>query len=271
VVFICFAIIFLMIVMAVFASWIAPYSPVKISLTDRYSPPAWMSSGTAEHLLGTDGLGRDVASRIVHGSRLSLTIAALCIGLSATLGAIVGVVSGYLGGKVDALAMRIVDLFLSVPPILIAIMLAVVIGPSFLNVMLIMTIALWPRFARQMRGEALVIKEQDFVDLARASGVSPMVIMLRHIVPNVMPSLLVLATLQVGYAMLFEASLSFLGVGIPPPKPSWGMMISEGRNLLDQAWWISLFPGISLLLTVLSLNLVGDWVRDRLDPKLRQL
>ena len=188
-----------------------------------------------------------------------------------TVGTLVGLIAGYFGGWIDAVLMRLVDSLLAFPLILMAILLAVVLGPSYGVVLFIVSLFLWPRYARQIRGETLSIKEQDFVAMARVTGDSPLRIMLVHIFPNVVPTLLVLATLQVGLVIILEASLSFLGVGLPPPTPSWGAVVAEGRAYVGSAWWISVFAGLAILITVLSMNLLGDWTRDRLDPKLRQV
>lgn len=256
---------------AVFAPWLAPHSPVQSDITVRLNPPAWMDGGDPRYLLGTDRFGRDILSRIIFGSRVSLIVSLLAIFLSGSIGTVVGLVSGYYGGWVDSALMRLTDIGLSIPMLLIAILLAVVLGPSFENVIVVIGLLLWPRYARQIRGETLSIKEQDFVATARVAGCSDWRIMWVHIFPNVVPTLLVLATLQVGFVILLEASLSFLGVGVPPPQPSWGSIVAEGRQYIATQWWISVLPGIAILLTVLSLNTFGDWVRDRLDPKLRQI
>jgi peptide/nickel transport system permease protein len=230
-----------------------------------------MERGDWEHPLGTDRFGRDVLSRIIYGSRISLIVSLIAIGVAGTIGTLVGLLSGYRGGLTDALLMRLTDVGLSLPTILIAVVLVAVSEPSFGNVILVIALLLWPRFARQIRGETLAIKEQDFVALAVVAGRSSAWIIRRHIFPNVVPTLLVISTLQVGYVILLEGTLSFLGVGVPPPSPAWGLMIADGRGFLATAWWISLFPGLAMLLTVLAVNLLGDWLRDHLDPKLRQL
>jgi len=263
-------IILAFIIMAIFAPFIAPHSPLDGSLVARLRPPAF-AGGSSEHLLGTDRFGRDVFSRIIYGSRVSLSVAVLAILVSATIGTLLGLVAGYKGGWVDSLIMRLVDTALSIPLILMAIVYAVVFGPSYQGVVLIIGLLLWPQFARQIRGEALSVKEQDYVAYARMSGCSPARIIVRHIFPNVVPTLLVLCTLTVGIVVLLEASLSFLGVGVPPPSPTWGGMVSDGRGLIVSAWWLCLFPGLAILFLVLSVNLFGDWVRDWLDPKLRQV
>ena len=256
---------------AVFAFYLAPQSPTEGDITQKLIPPVWMERGDWEHPLGTDRFGRDVLSRIIHGSRISLIVSILAIGVAGTIGTLLGLISGYRGGVTDAILMRVTDVGLSLPTILIAVVLVAVSEPSFGNVVLVIALLLWPRFARQVRGETLAIKEQDFVALAVVAGRSSTWIISRHIFPNVVPTLLVISTLQVGYVVLLEGTLSFLGVGVPPPSPAWGLMIADGRGFLATAWWISLFPGLAMVLTVLSVNLMGDWLRDHLDPKLRQL
>ena len=256
---------------AVFAPYLAPQSPTEADITQKLIPPVWMERGEGRHPLGTDRFGRDVLSRVIYGSRISLVVSLLAIGLSGTFGTALGLISGYRGGLTDSLLMRFADIGLSLPTILIAVVLVAVSEPSFRNVILVISLLLWPRFARQIRGETLGIKEQDFVALAVVAGRSSIWIICRHIFPNVVPTLLVISTLQVGYVILLEGTLSFLGVGVPPPNPAWGLMIADGRGFLATAWWITLFPGLAMLLTVLAVNLMGDWLRDHLDPKLRQL
>ena len=256
---------------AVFAPYLAPHSPTDGDITQKSIPPVWMERGDREHPLGTDRFGRDVLSRIIWGSRISLLVSLVAIGVAGTFGTLLGLISGYRGGLTDTVLMRLTDIGLSLPTILIAVVLVAVSEPSFRNVVLVIALLLWPRFARQIRGETLAIKEHDFVALAVVAGRSSAWIIRRHIFPNVVPTLLVISTLQVGYVILLEGTLSFLGVGVPPPNPAWGLMIADGRGFLATAWWISLFPGLAMLLTVLAVNLMGDWLRDHLDPKLRQL
>ena len=256
-----------LVICAIFAPWLAPRSPVEGSLGERLIEPF----GRADHLLGTDRHGRDTLSRLIHGARISLSVSLVGITLTGLLGGMIGLLAGYTGGWTDSLLMRIVDVSLSLPGILIAVLLSVVFEPSFTNVIVVVVFLLWPSYARLVRGETLGLKHQEFVALARTAGCSALTIMGRHIVPNLLPSVLVLATLHVGYVIVLEAALSFLGVGIPPPTPSWGVMVADGRGLIERAWWVSILPGIAILVTVLSLNILGDWVRDRLDPKLRQV
>jgi len=256
---------------AVFAPYLAPHSPTDGDITQKSIPPVWMERGDREHPLGTDRFGRDMLSRIIWGSRISLLVSLVAIGVAGTFGTLLGLISGYRGGLTDTVLMRLTDIGLSLPTILIAVVLVAVSEPSFRNVVLVIALLLWPRFARQIRGETLAIKEHDFVALAVVAGRSSAWIIRRHIFPNVVPTLLVISTLQVGYVILLEGTLSFLGVGVPPPNPAWGLMIADGRGFLATAWWISLFPGLAMLLTILAVNLMGDWLRDHLDPKLRQL
>jgi peptide/nickel transport system permease protein len=265
------AIVAALVLCGILAPVLAPQSPVEGSLGDRLVPPVGMDGNKPGHLLGTDRLGRDTLSRLIYGARISLSVSVVGITLTGALGSFIGLLAGFVGGWLDTLLMRIVDISLSLPGILIAVLLSVVFEPSFTNVIIVVVFLLWPSYARLVRGETLGIKQQEFVSLARIAGCSSLTIMFRHIVPNLAPSILVLATLHVGYVIVLEAALSFLGVGIPPPTPSWGVMVADGRGLIEQAWWVSILPGIAILVTVLSLNILGDWVRDRLDPKLRQV
>jgi peptide/nickel transport system permease protein len=265
------AIVVALVACATFAPLLAPHSPVEGSLGDRLVPPLGMEGARASHPLGTDRHGRDTLSRLLYGARVSLAVSIVGITLTGSVGSLIGLLAGFLGGWVDVLLMRLVDISLSLPGILIAVLLSVIFEPSFTNVIIVVVVLLWPSYARLARGETLGLAQQDFVALARIAGCSSQTIMVRHIVPNLAPSILVLATLHVGYVIVLEAALSFLGVGIPPPTPSWGVMVADGRGLIEQAWWVSILPGLAILMTVLSLNILGDWVRDRLDPKLRQV
>ena len=262
---------FLLVIPALFAPQVAPYDPLKGSLANRLKPPAWQQGGSIEHVLGTDKLGRDMLSRIIYGARVSLAVSLVAIFVGGVIGTALGMISGYFGGWVDALLMRLVDISLSLPTILLALVLVAAVGPSFGTVITILMIFLWARYARLVRGETLSIKERDFIARARVAGASHIRIMARYIFPNVVNSLVVLATLQVGYVILLESTLSFLGAGLPRPTPAWGLMIADGRELIVTAWWVSMFPGVAIMLTVLSLNLLGDWLRDHLDPKLRNV
>jgi peptide/nickel transport system permease protein len=261
----------LFVIVGAFGPLLAPHSPTVTNLSLRYQPPFWSAGGNWEYPLGTDALGRDILSRVIFGARVSLTFALLAIAVGGSIGTLLGLVAGYYGSWIDAVIMRLVDLAMSIPFLLLAMVFVVIFGPSLMNLVIIVSLLIWAFYARQVRGETLSIKEQNFVALARISGCSTPRIIARHIFPNVLPTLIVLATLQVGWIILMEASLSFLGVGIPPPAPAWGSMVADGRPVLDVAWWISLFPGLCIGAVVLSLNLFGDWLRDTLDPRLRQV
>lgn len=254
---------------ALLAPFITTISPTLAELRDSMLPPGGATDGGLIHLLGTDLFGRDVFSRVVYGARISLSVAAIVIVIGGIVGTILGVVAGYVGGVIDAIVMRVADLVFSLPAILMAIAVAVVLGPSFHNLVIVISILIWPIFARQIRGEAMAIARSDYVMYSVAAGISSWRIMVRHVLPNVVPTLLVLMTLEIGRVILLEATLSFLGAGIPDPEPSWGRMVSDGRVMLQKAWWISFFPGLSILLTVMTCNLIGDWLRDHLDPRLR--
>jgi peptide/nickel transport system permease protein len=255
---------------ALFAPFLAPFDPKVGSLGDRLKPPCWQNGGSSAHILGTDLLGRDVLSRLIYGARISLAVCVLAIVVAGCIGSLLGIISGYLGGWVDTIIMRVVDLALSLPIILLALLFGVLFGPSFSNIILIISLVLWSQYARMARGETLRIKGRDYVDLARTAGCSDPSIMLRHILPNVAGSLIILATLQVGTVIIIESSLSFLGVGIPPPTPSWGSMIAEGRSYVVSAWWLCMIPGLAILFTVLSVNVLGDTLTELLNPALRR-
>ncbi len=242
----------------------------QIDLRFRYTPPWPLAGSTPAHLLGTDRLGRDLLSRMLIGARNSLAVAQLAVFFAAAVGTFLGLISGYMGGWVDVVLMRFVDIMLSFPAILVALIFVVTIGASFWMVVTILALLLWAHFARLVRGEVLSWKARDFVALAKVAGASTLRIMATHVFPNIFNSVMVLATLQVGWAIVVESALSFLGAGIPPPEPTWGNLVAEGRDVLDSAWWISVFPGLAIMLVVLSFNLFGDWLRDVLDPKLRQ-
>jgi peptide/nickel transport system permease protein len=259
------------IVLALGADVIAPHHPYETSLRARFRPPMWEEGGSWDHPLGTDHLGRDIMTRVIYGARVSLAAGLLTVLLAGFVGAAIGLLSGFYGGRIDAVLMRAADATLAFPIILFALILAVTMGPSFFNVITAIAIVLWARYARVIRGEVLSLKERDFVAQARITGCSALRIMTYHLFPNTLNTFIVLLTLQIGYVILVEASLSFLGAGIPSPTPAWGSMVAEGRDYITRAWWVSFFPGVAIMLIVLSLNLLGDWVRDRLDPKLRQI
>ncbi len=265
------AIIVIIVFTSIFAPLLTSHSTTKPSLADRLTPPVWQEGGTWEHPLGTDALGRDLGTRLMYGGRVSLMVAMLTLLIGGGIGTAIGLISGYFGGRIDAVLMRSADSTLAFPIILFAILLVVAIGPNMGNVILAIALVLWARYARVIRGEVLSLKERDFIARARVAGCSHLRIVVFHLFPNTVNTLLVLLTLQVGWVIIVEASLSFLGAGIPPPTPAWGSMVSSGREYVDTAWWVSALPGIAIMLTVVAFNLFGDWLRDTLDPKLRQV
>jgi peptide/nickel transport system permease protein len=248
-----------------------PHDPDRGEIRDRFLPPSFLEGGESAYFLGTDRLGRDIFSRIIYGARISLSISLLVIFLTTLVGTVLGISAGYAGGRTDGFIMRLTDVALSFPGLLLAMLLAVAIGPGYWTVVFALSILGWAPYARLVRGEAIRVNQSDFVAQARISGASPMRIMARHIFPNVTNSLVVMMTLSVGMIILSEAVLSFLGIGVPAPTASWGSMVNDGRTELDRAWWISLFPGTAIGLVVMSGNFLGDWLRDKLDPRLRQL
>jgi peptide/nickel transport system permease protein len=260
-------IIALVVFMAIFANVLTVESPTLPSLTDRLQPPFWEEGGSLSHPLGTDPLGRDILTRLMFGARISLLVAFFTLLLGGMGGAMIGLFSGYMGGKIGTIIMRIADATLAFPIIL----LASTIGASLVNVIYAIAMVLWARYTRIIPGEVLVLKEQDFVAKARVVGCSHFRIMVVYLFPNVVNTLIVLLTLQVGWVIIVEASLSFLGAGVPPPTPAWGSMVSDGRDYIIDAWWVSPFPGLAIMLVVLAFNLLGDWLRDKLDPKLRNV
>ena len=266
-----FLIIGAMVFAALFAPWLTPYTPIEQSLPEKLLPPFWEAKGSTKYLLGTDIFGRDILTRLLHGAQVSLIVTGLSLLVGGGVGLAIGIVSGYIGGRVDAFLMRLVDAAFTFPAILFALLLAVTMGQGLGTLVAAIGLLLWAGFARVIRGEVLALKERDFIALAKVHGCSETRIMVTHILPNVMNTFMVLVTLNVGIVIVAEASLSFLGAGVPPPTPSWGLMVAEGRGKISSAWWLSLIPGIAITLVVLAFNLFGDWLRDRLDPKLRQL
>ncbi len=229
-------------------------------------------AGSTKFLLGTDHLGRDVLSRVIYGARIALIVSIVTLGVGGTIGVVLGLAAGYYGGFVDEFLMRLVDIKLAIPLILIALVLVITLGQSLWIIVTVLCLFIWPRFARQVRGEVLQLKQMDYVSLAKVSGASTARILFIHIFPGTINTLIVVATLQVGIVILLESTLSFLGAGVPPPTPAWGSMVADGRDkLAGGVWWFSTFPGIAIMVTVMSLNLFGDWLRDKLDPRLRQL
>jgi peptide/nickel transport system permease protein len=261
-----------MVLVAIFADWLAPARPDLGLLGERFRPPFWQAGGSTAHLLGTDHVGRDVLSRLIFGTRISMIVGFTAVIVAGVIGTALGILSGYLGGWVDQVIMRVTDTWLALPALTFAIFLAAVVGPSELNIIVILGGVYWTRYARVVRGEVLSLKERDFVRLAVVAGCSKWAIMRRHILPNVLNSAIVLGTLMLGVVIVTEAALSFLGVGVPPPKPAWGLMLADGKKgLMAGYWWLTVLPGVCIMLMVLSANLLGDWLRVKLDPQLRQL
>jgi peptide/nickel transport system permease protein len=257
---------------AVFANVLAPHDPEVGALGERFRPPVWQQGGSEKFLLGSDHLGRDVLSRLIFGARVSIVVGFTAVIVAGVLGTGLGILSGYLGGWVDQVIMRLTDSWLALPALTFAIFLAAVVGPSEMNIVIILGLVYWTRYARVIRGEVLSLKERDFVRLAIVAGCSKRTIMKRHILPNVLNSAIVLGTLMLGVVVVTEAALSFLGVGVPPPKPAWGLMLADGKKgLMAGYWWLTVLPGCCIMLMVLSANLLGDWLRVKLDPQLRQL
>src|SRR5690606_13813028 len=264
------AVVLVVVLMGVTAPWIAPHDPTQANFFNRLRPPAWMEGGSWEYPLGTDQLGRDVLSRIMWGARASLTVGAIVIVLATTVGIFFGLISGYYGGRVDAVVQRLVDILLSFPYLVLAIGLMAVMGPGFINMVLALVYKEWVTPCRVVRGEVLAAKSQEYVEAARAVGASDAHIMWREILPNTVSAVIVVATLGVAWVILMEASLSFLGLGVQPPTPAWGSMVAAGREFIFQAWWLATFPGLAILVTVLGINLLGEGLRDALDPRLRE-
>ena len=254
------------VVCAIFAPLLAPADPIQADRTKVLSPP-----GLSQHLLGTDNLGRDILSRMIYGARISVTVGFLAVFVSGAVGTLIALVSGVLRGWMDAILMRITDAFLALPYLVVAVTVVAILGSSLVNVILVIGLLRWMTYARTIRGEVLRLTEMDFIRLARVAGVSRPRVIMRHIFPNIVNTLLVLGTLEVGSAVITEASLSFLGLGIPRPLPSWGAMLAESQTYVFAAWWLPVFPGLAITLLVMASNLTGDWLRDRLDPTRRQL
>jgi peptide/nickel transport system permease protein len=266
------AILVLIGLVAIFANVLAPHNPEIGSLVARFKPPFWQTGGSTKYLLGTDQLGRDVLSRLIFGARVSVIVGFTAVIFAGVVGTTLGIVSGYLGGWVDQVIMRLTDTWLALPALTFAIFLAAIVGPSMWNIVLILGVTYWTRYARVIRGEVLSLKEREFVRLAIVAGCSKWTIMRRHILPNIINTAIVLGTLMLGVVIIAEASLSFLGVGVPPPQPAWGLMLSDGKQgLMVGYWWLTVFPGCCIMLMVLSANLIGDWLRVKFDPQLRQL
>ena len=264
-------IMFLIVFGAVFAPVIAPFEPQKGDLRARNIPPVWLDGGDSPHWLGPDNLGRDVYSRMLYGARISLFVAAVAVAFGLVMGTLTGVVAGYYGGMVDEVLMRLVDLWSSLPFLLIALIVAISVGPSLGMVIALLAVSSWSAGSRNIRGEVLSLRNREYVQMARVMNASDIRIILRHLLPNVMHVVIVITTLRTGSMIIAEAGLSFLGVGVPASVPTWGLMIAQGQKFLTTTWWMSIAPGVAIFLIVLSFNFLGDWLRDRFDPRLNQL
>jgi peptide/nickel transport system permease protein len=261
-------IILMMLVMAIFAPWVAPYPKQgegTSNLANRLKPP------TYEYPFGTDFLGRDILSRVIYGAGIALQASIVVVALAAAIGTPLGAIAGYFGGKIDEVIMRITDIFLAFPALLLSIIIVATVGPSLTNAMISLSISWWPWYTRLVRGQAISLRERLFVEAARAIGVSNRHIIFHHILPNCLSPVIVQATLDMGYAILATSSLSFLGLGAKPPTADWGLMLSEGREFVLGEWWCSVFPGMIIFITILAFNFVGDWLRVAMDPKMRKI
>ena len=260
-------IILVLFVCAVFSPWIAPHNPIEQNLQKSLKPPFFQEGGSLSNPLGTDNLGRDILSRIVYGARISVIVGFVGVLFSGMVGTFLGIVAGYFGGKIDAMIMRLTDIMLSLPYIIIAIAIIGAIGPSLTNIIIVLVITRWVGFTRISRFEAMSLSKSEFIEMAVISGCRWWRILSVHILPNVLNSVVVLGTLEIGWMIISEAAFSFLGLGVQPPTPSWGGMLADGRTYLSFAWWIATFPGMAIVITVLAGNLLGDWLRDELDPR----
>ena len=260
-----------LVAIAVFAPIVSAHEPLDGNLRQRLLPPVGQEGSMSTHILGTDHVGRDVLSRVAYGSRVSLMVAAVALLTGTTLGTLLGLIAGYFGGLVDELISRIVDIWFAFPFLMLALLIAAVVGQGMTTLMGLLAILIWSSYVRYVRAEVLTLRERDYIALARVAGASTWRILLKHILPGVTNTVVVVATLRAGQLVLAEAALSFLGAGLPPPTPTLGSMISDGRDYLREAWWIAVCPGVAIFLMVMSLNFLGDWLRDRIDPRLRQL
>jgi peptide/nickel transport system permease protein len=263
-------VLLLIIAIAVLAPLIAPHDPLAVDIRHRLSPPAWMEHGTAEHLLGTDQVGRDLLARMIYGGRVSLVVAVASVVISATIGVLLGLGAGYFGGNTDWTIMTVINVMLTFPFVLLALAVIAVLGPSLVNMIFVLGVAGWPIYARVVRAETLAIREREFVLAGRALGMSHGRLVFRQILPNLMSTIVVIATLQVAQVIILESFLSFLGLGVQPPTPAWGNMLGEGRLYMLNSWWIATFPGLAIFLTTLVINLMGNALRDWLDPHLKE-
>jgi len=261
-------VLLLIVAAAALAPWISPHDPLAVNIRHRLAPPAWMDGGSAQHLLGTDQVGRDLLSRMIYGGRVSLVVGVAAVLMSATIGVLLGLGAGYFGGRADWTIMTVINVMLTFPFVLLALAVIAVLGPSLPNMILVLGVAGWPIYARAIRAETMAIREREFVLAGRALGMSHLRIVFRQVVPNLVSVIVVIATLQVAQVIVLESFLSFLGLGIQPPTPAWGNMLGEGRVYMLNSWWIATFPGLAIFLTTLVINLMGNALRDWLDPHL---
>jgi ABC-type dipeptide/oligopeptide/nickel transport system permease subunit len=262
-------ILLLIVATAALAPWVAPHDPLAVDIRHRLAPPQWMDGGTPEHFLGTDQVGRDLLARMIYGGRVSLVVGVGAVLISATLGVLLGLGAGYFGGRTDWTIMTGINVMLTFPFVLLALAVIAVLGPSLPNMIIVLGVAGWPIYARVIRAETMAIVERDFILAGRALGMSHMRIVFRQIAPNLVSVIVVIATLQVAQVIILESFLSFLGLGIQPPTPAWGNMLGEGRVYMLNSWWIATFPGLAIFLTTLMINLIGNAIRDWLDPHLK--
>lgn len=254
---------------ALFAPLLAPHDPARVNVLITLKPPMWLPEGDPKYILGTDGLGRDVLSQLIFGARVSLLVGFTVVAFGGTLGTMLGLVAGYYGGLLDDVIMRVADIQLAFPFILLAITFLAALGPGLENLILVLAIGSWMNYARVMRSQVLSLREKEFIEASHALGISDARILFRHLLPNAITPIIVIASFSVASTIIAEASLSFLGLGVRPSTPTWGAMLANGREYITDAWWLVVTPGIAIMLTVLSINILGDWLRDRLDPRLR--
>ncbi|WFE76620.1 ABC transporter permease [Roseinatronobacter sp. S2] len=259
-----------MVICGLFGPWIWPHDPTAINFAVRQTPPVWLEGGQWQYLLGTDQFGRDLLSRLIEGARIALIVSTVTVTTAAIIGTAVGMLAGYYGGITDMILMRIVDVKMSIPPVLLTILIGAVLGGGLSTILVAIILVFWADYARVIRGETLALKSRGFVQLARVANASDWRIFTRHLLPNLLPTCIVLITLQFGAALVIEAAITFIGLGIQPPASAWGLLVADGRAYLTSAWWIPTFAGMAIALTALGANLLGDWLRDYFDPKLKK-
>ena len=264
-----FAVLLVIVAVSALAPWFAPHDPLAVNVRHRLAPPAWMDGGARENLLGTDQVGRDLLSRMIFGGRISLMVGVAAVIVSAGIGVLLGLGAGYFGGRTDWMIMTVINVMLTFPFVLLALSVIAVLGPSLVNMVIVLGVAGWPIYARVVRAETMAIREREFVVAGRALGMSHARIVFRQILPNLVSAIVVIATLQVAQVIVLESFLSFLGLGVQPPTPAWGNMLGEGRLYMLNSWWIATFPGLAIFVTTLVINLMGNALRDWLDPHLK--